>query len=407
MLGKAKKVGIISSIVLVGFVVGVVFHYIWGAYLKLPPLNFNTFLYDPSTHFNDFTDMMPISKSLAPFSEPKIWVNYFPLAYIILFPFSLIPNVLVAYYIFTFVFLAFLTYMNIKNFTCVNLTNLQNFQNIFIIGVLSYPVLYIIDRGNIDMFLFILFAGFVWLFKYEKYFLSAILLGIQNAIKPFPILFLILFLFKKKYNEFFLSIVLTGLLIVGGFMFLKGSFFDQVTVFIQNLIMFKLNYVYSNNSNCGMTDTSSLFTTLKLIFCNYTSILSTIQLEKLYSYLSLIILSVIIFFTQKEKTFWKKITLLTFLMLFLPYIIDDYKLVFLFVPIWLFVNAEEKTKFDSIYSVLFGLLIIPKTFIILFRHVGNLSQITTFGIVINPILMMIFMGLIIWEQFLSNKEKKK
>ncbi len=402
---KSQKILLISNIVLVGFVVAVIVHYTLGAYLKLP-FPFNTFLFSPEIHFSDFIGIMPIANGLYPFDAPNPWRCYFPLAYILLFPFSLISNPLIAYFIFASVFLVSIVYMNIKNFTCANLTKLQNFQNIFIISILSYPILYILDRGNIDMFLFILLAGFVYLFKSKKYLLSAVLLGIQNAIKPFPIFFLILFLFKKKYKEFFLSILITGLLVIGGFMFLKGGFFEQITIFIKNLLIFKMNYVYNNSNSNAMSNTSSLFMAMKLLFCKYTTIFSTIQLEKVYSYLSLIITAITLFFTQKEKTFWKQITLLTLLMWLLPYVIDDYKLIFLFIPIWLFVSTQEKTKFDSAYAVLFGLLIIPKQFFVLFVHAHGMTQLMSFGIIINPILMLIFMGLIIYEQFSTSKNER-
>lgn len=395
---KSQKILILSSIILVGFVFGVLFYYVLGSYLNLP-FPFNTFLFSPDIHFSDFIGMLPIANGFSPFNEPNAWRNYFPLAYILLFPFSLIKNALIAYCVFTLVFLIFLTYMNIRNLICEDLTKMQNFQNIFIIGLLSYPILYVLDRGNIDMFLFILFAGFVYLLKTEKYLLSAVLLAVHNAIKPFPVLFLILFLFKKKYKEFFLSVAITAILIIGGFMTLKGNFFDQIVVFIKNLLMFKINYVYDNSNSNSMTNTSSLFMAMKLVFCKYTSILTTIRLEKLYGYFSLIITVIMLFFAQREKTFWKRITLLILLMSLLPYVIDDYKLIFLFIPIWLFVNAKEKTKFDLAYVILFGLLMIPKQFFISLIHSGNMAQLTTFGIVVNPLLMIVFMGLIIFEQF--------
>jgi len=120
--------------------------------------------------------------------------------------------------------------MNIKMFGCKSLTKMQYFQNIFILTVVSYPVLYLVDRGNFDLFLFVMFALFVYAFKSEKYFLASILLAVQNACKPFAVLFLLLFLFKKRYKEAFFSIILTIILIIGGFMILKGDFWNQIIV---------------------------------------------------------------------------------------------------------------------------------------------------------------------------------
>lgn len=404
-MDKVTKINLISCIILVGFTLGVVVHYCLGSYLHLP-FPFNTFLFHPGIHFSDFTGMMPVAKEFSPFTVVDYWRNYFPLAYILMFPFSLINNSLISYFIFASGFLAFITYMNMKNFICETLKKIQNFQNIFIITFLAYPVLYIVDRGNFDMFLFILFVGFVYFFKSEKYLLSAVFLAIGNAIKPFTIFFLVLFLFKKRYKEFFLSLVVTGLLVVGGFMLLKGNFYDQIVVFIKNLMAFKAVYVYNTDNSNAMTNTSSLFTALKLLLCRYTTIMSTVELAKLYNYLSIFITAATLFFIWREKTFWKQVSLLTFLMLLVPYVVGDYKLIFLFVPIWLFVNANEKTKFDWAYAALLGLLMIPKQFVLLLVHVGTISKLTTFGIVVNPLIMLIFIGLIIYEQF-SNKTKEQ
>ncbi|MEI8129356.1 MAG: glycosyltransferase 87 family protein, partial [bacterium] len=269
----------------------------------------------------------------------------------------------------------------------------------------SYPILYALDRGNFDMFLFVIFAGFVYLFKSKKYLLSAVLLGIQNAIKPFPLLFLLLFLFKKKYKEFFLSLLISGLLIIGSFLCFKGGFFHQITTYIQSLVIFKKLWIYNISGN-GMSESSSLFGALKFLLCVYNHVTTTLVLEKLYIFIASIITMITIIFTYKEDVFWKKITLLTLNMLLVPYIIIDYKLIFLFIPIWLFVNAKEKTKLDLTYTILLGLLLIPKKIFFLWLHVEHMTQLVTYGIIINPILMLIFMGLIIYEQ-LSKKQKKE
>lgn len=395
-MDKLSKISTLSSIILVGFTTAVMLHYIMGSYLNLP-FPFNTFLFSPNMHFSDFWVMVPREK-LAPF-----FGNYFPLASILLTPFLVIKNKLIAYLIFAAGFVAFLLWMNIKTFKCENLTKAENFRNIFIISVLSYPILYILDRGNVDMYLLMLFAGFVYCFKREKYLLSAVLIAVQNAIKPFPILFLLLFLFKKKYKEFFLSLILTGILVIGGFMVLKGGFYENLNAFIKNLATFKSLYVYDLNNANAMTNSSSLFMALKFMLCKYNSVISTIQLGKIYQFLSLGIGGIVLFFTWREKKFWKQITFLTLLMLLLPYFIADYKLIFLFLPLWLFVEEGEKTKFDLAYCILFGLLMVPKQFFVLLLHTNGLLQLTTFGIIINPILMLIFLGLLIAEQFQVKK----
>lgn len=394
---KSEKIILLVAIVLVGFVWAVVFHYVMGFYFNFS-YPFNTFLNVPKEAFGDFLNALSKIKGFVPYSKTDGWMVYFPLAYLLLFPFTYVKNKLLAYFIFAFGFLTFLLLMNVKFLYAKNLTRVENFKNIFIMTFMSYPFLYMIDRGNFDMYLFMLFAVFVYLFKSKRYFLSAVLIGLENAMKPFSALFLILFLFKKRYKEFFLSLLFTAVLVLGGFLCFKGGFLNQIHVYQANLIMFKKLWIYDND-NRGMIESSSLFAALKFLLCSYNQIISSSLLEKIYSYLGFIITSIIIFFAYREKTYWKTITLLTLHMLLVPYIICDYKLIFLFVPIWLFANAEEKTGFDVVYTILFGLLLIPKKIFTLWIHTGTVSQLVTYGVIINPIIMMLFVGLIIYEQF--------
>ncbi len=396
-MDKIKKVFLLANIVLTGFALSVTIYYILGQYLHFP-YPFNTLLFYPSDAFNDFKVPTKIIQDFAPYAKPNLMINYFPLAYIIMFPFSLINNSYVAYAIFASIFLVGFIYLNNKNVRCESLTKIQNFQNVFILTFLPFPLLYILDRGNFDMFIFFLFAGFIYAFKSEKYLLSAILLAVENAIKPFPLLFLLLFLQKKKYKEIFLSIITTGALIIGGFLIFKGSFWNQITVFIQSLYLFKLTSIIDTGLTNGMSHNSSLFTALKFIFCQNNNIIPTLLLVKIYNYICLIIASFTLFFAWREKIFWRKITLLSLLMLLLPFIVGDYKLIFLFIPIWLFLNTKEQSKFDGAYTTLFGILLIPKKIFLFWAHKQGLTQLLTYGVLINPFIMLIFIGLIVFEQ---------
>lgn len=388
-MNKLEKVTLLSTIVFVGFAFAVIYHYILGTYMGFG-FPCNTFLSERSTMFSDFTKTINLTANFAPFLKTSFWMNYFPLAYIILFPFTLIKNVIVSYVVFVSGFIFCFAPLNWKFFKCSDLTRVQNLQNVFILSFLSYPFLLILDRGNFDMFLFILFALFIYAFKAEKYMLAAILIGIENACKPFLVLFLVLFLFNKKYKEFFISLILTTVLIIGGFLLLKGGFIHNISTFIINLRLTESFFVYSNKG--GSASCSSLFMALKLILCLLYNLISTHLLAEICKYINLITITIVIFFSWKERVFWKQITLLTLAVLVLPYIIFDYKLIFLFVPIWLFVNNSEKSRFDLIYTILFALLLIPKN--LPFGIFFNLG----FSVVLNPFLMILFIGLIIFEQ---------
>lgn len=393
---KSKKILILSNIILIGFAIAIIFHYVLGFYLHLS-YPYNTFLFNPNMAYSDFDNLMILIKDFAPFKTPDIWINYFPLAYILLFPFTLIKNSLISCLAFLTIFLSFWIYINIKCFKCKNLSGIENFQNILIISIISYPFLTLFDRGNFDMMLLILMTFFIYMFKTKRYLLSSLILGIVNAIKPFSIIFLFLFLFEKKWKEFFLSVGLSITLIITGFLLLNGDFFNQISVYIANIKLFNQTYVYDINES--IQNCSSLFMALKLLFCNSLNLVSTHTLVKTYSIINLLTTAILIFFTWREKVFWKKITLFTLYMLLIPYVIYDYKLIFLFIPLWLFVNTKEKSRFDLIYTILFALLLIPKRFIFI-----NLSQVILFSVVLNPLIIIIIISLIVLEQFYKKEQ---
>lgn len=410
-MGKSDKVTILSVIILVGFVFGVIYCYSTSLYLNLGFHN-NSFLYPAIGSFCDFKDLLPYAKDLHPFNinnRLTLWVVYFPLAYIFLYPFAHIKSFILSYSIYMSGFIFYLLFMNIKVFYCKDLNKTQNFQNIFTITLISYPVLYILDKGNTDTVLFILLGLFVYAFKSEKYLLAAVLLAVENAFKPFPILFLLFFLLKKRYKEFFLSIILTAIMVIGGFMMLKGNVINQIAYLILNLKLFKAAYALSAFRDYGMGYASSLFMLLKLVLCKMTikPTISTVLLTKFYDYFSLIVTFITIYFVCKEKTFWKQLTLLICNFLILPYVTYDYKLIFLFIPLWLFVSEINKSKFDLAYTILFGLLFIPKHIVISYPQLSHtMANWFSLSIIINPILLIILSLLIIYEQFYDKKKNK-
>ena len=404
---KTNKVLLLSSIVLVGFVITAVYHYIFGCYLD-KPYPFNTFLWPADSAFGDFFDTLPLIKDLNPFKAIEPYLNYFPLAYVVLFPFALIKNKIVAYLLFISVFLGVFIWMNIKNFSSDKLSKLQNFQNVFILTALSYPFIMILDRGNFDIFLFVAFVLFVYSFKSEKYLLSAVALAVINAIKPFALVFLLLFLFKKKYRYVFISVLLSVALVLGGFMMLKGGLIKQLSTLIANVSICTKYYIYDNQNPFGMRCGSSLYMAMKLLFTrlSVSTLALTPLLVKVYNYLSVIITLITVYFAYREKIFWKQMSLLFLYMLLIPYLTNDYKLIFLFVPIWLFVNAKEKTRFDLAYTILFALLLVAKNVVIAYK-LGGSDLWFSLSLIINPLIMIIFMGLIIYDQITSAQRELK
>lgn len=368
---KSNKLFVLSSMILVGFVFSIIFHYVWNIYFKLPNNIFGHYIWPTRILGNDF--IVLIQNTNLVFSNPEmIWRNYFPFSYIFVFLFASIKNVAVAYTVFTAIFLGYFINSSIKALKSKELTGADNFRNIFIITFLSYPFLMLIDSGNFSMLLFVFFAVFIYFYKSKEYLLSNIFLIILNALNPFYSVFSSLLLFKRRYKDFAIVTIVELLLLylnIGN----KPMPFNE---FFNNMF-----YVYKD-SYLSLTNISSFLGMLKVSLCNL-NIMPFYHLVQMYPYLCLAYAFFAIFFAWKERIFWKKIALLTFVVSLVPIFIFDYDLIFLFVPIWLFVKTRKESSFDLFYTILFGLLLLPKAM----------------GIYINPLLMLLLTGLIIFEQF--------
>ena len=127
--------------------------------------------------------------------------------------------------------------------------------------------------------------------------------------------------------------------------------------------------------------------------------------RELFTVSSIISVIIILFVTWyilfKEKEFWKIVALIVFIMLLTPLASADYRLLYIFLPMAFFVNSLQKTKYDSFYTVLFGLLLVPKSYMF---HTTK-ESLVLLGVLVEPLLMIFFAYLIIKDGLKSKSEK--
>jgi hypothetical protein len=117
-----------------------------------------------------------------------------------------------------------------------------------------------------------------------------------------------------------------------------------------------------------------------------------------------IMLSGYVIFVEKE--FWKKVALLTFAMLLFPHISADYKLLYVFIPLFLFINTQKNDKFYLFYIIMFGLLLIPKDYYIFSKVISdNGSSDISIAVVLNILIMLAMIVGIISERLIFRKDK--
>src|SRR4051812_5553015 len=84
------------------------------------------------------------------------------------------------------------------------------------------------------------------------------------------------------------------------------------------------------------------------------------------SLLSLPGISYVVVFRIREL--WRRVAVIVMSLNLLPYTSTDYKLLHIYIPMFLFINAITRDRLDRVYALLFALLLAPKYYVYLFGN---------------------------------------
>jgi hypothetical protein len=262
----------------------------------------------------------------------------------------------------------------------------------FVISFITYPVLFALDRANYDLLITLLLGLYLVLFLKKKYLLSALVLSLSTAIKPFSGLFYILFLFDKKYREVligFLNFIFLNLVSLIAF---KGSFFDQVQKYIVEMLQVKK--LISTGSILRFS--SDLYDAIVVFSDSFSKKIgkpinlgnNSVFYNEYFAFALIVLILILIIIYRKKLAFWKKIAVISFLIILLPMSTGDYRLMYLYLPLWLFLAKEKVESIDTSMVILWGLLFIPKGFIVL-------NQDQNINMIVNPLLIIIMICILL------------
>jgi hypothetical protein len=129
--------------------------------------------------------------------------------------------------------------------------------------ICSYPILFVMDQGNIEVYLWLLLALGVWAYIRGGWMLAATLFGMAASMKFYPVVYLGLLLAKRRYKAFFLGI-LAGVLTTIGSLWILGPTIRLAYLGItQRLQSFGSTYVTTTQPG-GIPFDHSLFSLVKV-----------------------------------------------------------------------------------------------------------------------------------------------
>jgi len=389
-VAKEKRVRQLSLVILVGLLSALVFHGVMG-YCLHAGYPQNTFLFRADDRYNDFFNPLRGSYDRDPYNPDRISYigGYFPFGYFVSFLFSLIRPWWVPFLLFEVGFLAYLgLYVGWQVARDTEprrgLGRLVTLGTIACIAFLTYPVMFIVDRANFDVVVFVFISLFVLLHQRQQFVMATVVLSLAIAMKGYPAILLTLLLLDRRYKELVLGCVLVVILTFGSLAIFK----DGVLIEIQKtLVSFQRASSIAFGSGSLVRFNSSLYPALVFLFDKVRSnVAMSPKFNIAYLVCAAITYLVVVFRMWKWRSpFWQRLLLLIVLMILLPPSSGDYRLVMLYPPLMVFLNNKTALKTDWVFITLFGLLLIPKAYYMLESDIN-------IGLLLNPMLLLLMLA---------------
>ena len=380
---KEKKMKLLVLVVIAGFVCAVVFHSVNNFTGRGYP--YNTFLFRPDDRFMDFFNPLRGSFDLDPYNPARINFigGYLPFGYFVSFVFSLIQPWTIALSVFISIFIAYLIWYVHNMLYQHRWTTPLEWINVFALALLTYPVLFILDRANFDVVVFIFMSLFAYFYERKKTTFSILLLSFPIAMKGYPLVLLAIPLLDKRFRDIFLSIGLTIILEIVSLSIFQGGLIEE---FNKMIVSFGTAYSIAFQGGGLIRFNSSLFTFL--LFLN-PSLIASPWFNRGYVLVVLFVfLTIMAIIYKNNYPFWRRLLIITVAMILFPQSSGDYRLILLYPPLMAFLEVSEPLTTDSAIATLLALILIPKAYYVFYEDVN-------IGIVLNPLLLIILLIIIL------------
>ena len=392
---RLQRAETISTVVIIGFFFAVCFHYVLHFYFGRP-YPYATFLFDPVPHQSDYRVVVSSAESLDPYRYDGGSVgNYFPFTYVCALVFGAFRRL--GLYLFMLLSLGgivayFYRQSGIRADAQIN--SLGKIRLTFTLVVMSYPILFELDRANFESLTFLLIAAGAFLIGERRFRLSIIPLALAIAMKGYPLVFLALYLPGRRYREIGQSIALSVGVCLAVMSLLHGGVLQNVRGFASGLRLFQDSYVVHGAGGMGVRLNSSLFAPLGLLNSNPVFIRHALTYYNVFALLSGGAIAWLLATRRVER--WKAEYLLVAAALVLPFLSYDYKLLLLFIPLASFLNSARRDEADAFYCASFGAMLIPKNYVILGGHAGIVNDVTISSL-LEPLILLATVAVIVRE----------
>ena len=360
---KRRRLALLASIVLIGTSASVAFHYVMAYYLGRG-YPYSTFLFLPSDHFNDWNNTYRYVLHFLQ-GRPAPFV-YFPLAFLFVAGATLLP-MSVGLALLAAAYVTGLASLLWRHALDALPSRQLKLQYAVILVVLSYPVLFTLDRGNLEMLVFLLVGGvFYFVYRRESAWGAGLCLAAAIAMKLYPATLIVLLLAERRLKAAAVAAVGAVALTVGAtgiLALLTGQ--TMQSVWDQAYAEKGAYQGIQVDAGAGMQHSHTLWGLLRA-----PSLLMN-GVEQPWQHTAYVLAVVAIFgllaahVLFRERESWRKATLMVLAAIMLPFVSGDYTIPLVYFPLVMFLNSRRVSRYDLVYVALFGLLLIPVDYLYL------------------------------------------
>ena len=188
------------------------------------------------------------------------------------------------------------------------------------------------------------------------------------ALKGYPILFLLLGLAEKKPRFILLVLAIALALTVSSWAIMGGPLLGNIARTFTSLSTFMDIGVRHGGV---MRFNISLFSAIALVSPWGMKLTANAEFMLIYNCGCVCALCALaVYLVKSEGVFWRRVSLIVIAMLLLPQALADYRLIFVLIPLGLYVSNGRHFRYEYWYGWLFGCLLLPKSFLILLNRIG-------------------------------------
>ncbi len=392
----------VAGLILIGINLSMAFHYVLSQQMKLGYPH-DTFLFSGIGQFGDFFTNYHQAKDLNPFVLKQ---NYPPFAWLVAWLTTLweyqtsltLWTILYASASFAFVF------GSLGSVTSIPLKIILS----WIIGVFSYPVLFTMDRGNLEAQVFISIALASWFWSKSRPGIGDIFLSIAAAMKLFPLVFLVQRV--RSRSDWRVGAKVIGMVCainLAALLILKRPEVGILESYLLSKENFQQNYIWGIAN--GVQHGTSLWGFWKLAAHFWYPAWfpgnreAWVFSSMVYQISSLIIAGGVLAIIWKSQiASWKKMLSLVVAYVLIPQVSFDYRLIYFLIPLTQFfrLNDKESNRFDYGYIVLISLLFIPKDYWVVG---GDITSNVYLNVLVECLLLILLLSEVAWVAVLRSK----